>query len=117
MVGGECPSIRRCWHFASDYGLGVRLMTQPSLKALLDSNQTIIETDFTAEPPKNQCADVDHSGRQRCFDALDLTGRRTAKLIPGAQLKVHEGAPHGLMFTHIDRFNADLVAFIKSFAL
>jgi non-heme chloroperoxidase len=32
-------------------------------------------------------------------------------LIPGAQLKVYEGAPHGLMFTHTDRLNADLIEF------
>jgi non-heme chloroperoxidase len=42
---------------------------------------------------------------------LDLTGRRTAALIPGAQLKIYEGAPHGLTFTHTGRLNADLIEF------
>ena len=45
---------------------------------------------------------------------LDPMGRKTAKLIPGSQLKVYERGPHGLMFTHTDRLNADLLAFIKS---
>jgi hypothetical protein len=35
------------------------------------------------------------------------------KLIPGAQLKVYEGAPHGLFLTHMDRFNSDLLAFAR----
>lgn len=36
------------------------------------------------------------------------------KMVPGAELKVYEGAPHGLTATHQDRFNADLLAFIKA---
>jgi pimeloyl-ACP methyl ester carboxylesterase len=44
---------------------------------------------------------------------IDLTGRPTAALIPNAQLKVYEGAPHGLFLTHKDRLNADLLGFIK----
>jgi pimeloyl-ACP methyl ester carboxylesterase len=44
---------------------------------------------------------------------LESTGRKTARLIPGAKLVVYEAAPHGLMFTHMDRFNRDIFAFIK----
>jgi len=29
-------------------------------------------------------------------------------------LKVYPGAPHGLMVTHREQFNADLLAFIKA---
>ena len=36
-----------------------------------------------------------------------------AKLIPGATLKVYEGAPHGLCTTHKDRVSEDLLAFIR----
>jgi len=38
-------------------------------------------------------------------------GALTAKIIPNATLKVYEGAPHGLAFTHQDKLNADLLAF------
>jgi non-heme chloroperoxidase len=41
----------------------------------------------------------------------DRTGRKTAKMIPEAKLKVYQGAPHGLFVTHMDRLNADLAAF------
>jgi hypothetical protein len=32
-------------------------------------------------------------------------------LIAGSQLKVYEGAAHGLPITHMERLNADLQAF------
>ena len=47
----------------------MRLMTQTSLKAILDCNQAIIETDFRAELPKIKRADLDNSGRQGRFSA------------------------------------------------
>jgi pimeloyl-ACP methyl ester carboxylesterase len=43
---------------------------------------------------------------------LDLTGRPSAALVPGARLAIYEGAPHGLMWTHAERLNGDLRAFI-----
>lgn len=45
---------------------------------------------------------------------LELAGRRTAALIPGARLDVYEGAPHGLYFTHKERPNRDLASFAAS---
>ena len=44
---------------------------------------------------------------------LEFTGRRTADLIPGARLRVYEGAPHGLFVTHAERLNADLLSFVE----
>jgi non-heme chloroperoxidase len=37
-----------------------------------------------------------------------------AKLVPGATLKVYEGFPHGMLTTHADVINPDLLAFIRS---
>ena len=34
-------------------------------------------------------------------------------MIKGATLKVYPGAPHGLMSTHQERVNADLLAFAR----
>ena len=39
---------------------------------------------------------------------------KSAQLINGAQVIYYPGAPHGLMDTHADRFNADLLAFLRS---
>ncbi len=45
---------------------------------------------------------------------LEMTGRPTAAGIKGAELKVYEGAPHGLFITHMDRLNHDLEMFIRA---
>jgi non-heme chloroperoxidase len=44
---------------------------------------------------------------------IDATGKRTAALIPGAQLHVVEGGPHGLNWTHATEVNKALLAFLK----
>ena len=36
-----------------------------------------------------------------------------SKIVKGATLKIHHGAPHGLTATARDQFNADLPAFAK----
>lgn len=42
---------------------------------------------------------------------IKVSGQAAAKIIPGAQLKVYSGAPHGLFFTHKDELTRDLAAF------
>ena len=57
------------------------------------------------------------AGRARTKDVsapLPLTGQPTAQLIPGAELKVYDGAPHGIFVTHLERVNQDLLRFIRS---
>jgi non-heme chloroperoxidase len=44
---------------------------------------------------------------------IDVTGKRTAAMIPGAQLHVIEGGPHGLNWTHATEVNKALLAFVK----
>jgi len=38
----------------------------------------------------------------------------SAKLVPNAELKVYKGYPHGMLTTHGDVLNQDLLAFIKA---
>jgi non-heme chloroperoxidase len=45
---------------------------------------------------------------------IDGSARAVARLLPKAKLKIYEGAPHGLTFTHRARLNADLLDFLKS---
>ena len=47
---------------------------------------------------------------------IDLTGRRTAKLIPGCVYSEYPTAGHGLYVTHAEQVNADLVRFIHDAA-
>ncbi len=44
---------------------------------------------------------------------LDSSGKASAALVKGAKLIVYPGAPHGLTDTHKERFNNDLLAFLK----
>jgi non-heme chloroperoxidase len=43
---------------------------------------------------------------------FELTGRKTAQAIAGSELKLYQGAAHGLFFTHKDRLNHHLLAFV-----
>jgi non-heme chloroperoxidase len=45
---------------------------------------------------------------------IDVGGRASAALIPGAELNVYKGAPHGITDTHKEQLNADLLAFAKA---
>jgi len=54
-----------------------------------------------------------HGGADKTVP-IDASGARTAKMIPGSQYIVYEGAPHGLFYTHKEKLNQDLISFIKS---
>lgn len=45
---------------------------------------------------------------------IDAAGRAVARIVPGAQLKVYPGAPHGITDTHKEQLSADLLAFLQS---
>jgi len=82
-------------------------------KALLACNRTLTQADFRAELPALTMPALVIHGERDMTCPLDLTGRPTAALIPGARLTVYEGAPHGLFLTHMQRLNADLLAFAR----
>lgn len=91
----------------------IRMSDQCSLKAIVDCYRAITETDFRAELPHISVPTLIVHGDADRSAPIDSTGRRTAALIPGSQLKVYAGAPHMLMFTEIDRLNRDLFDFIN----
>jgi non-heme chloroperoxidase len=90
-----------------------RMCLQSSWKALLDCFHALTETDFRAELAAITVPTLIIHGDADVSQPIEQRGRRTAQLIPGSQFKLYEGAPHGLMFTHTDRLNADLLAFIE----
>ncbi|MDH0866968.1 alpha/beta hydrolase [Mitsuaria sp. GD03876] len=82
-------------------------------KNTFDSIKAFSETDFTEDLKKFDKPTLVIHGDDDQIVPIDTAGRASAKLIKGAQLKVYEGAPHGLTDTHKDRLNADLLAFIR----
>ncbi len=89
-------------------------MLQASLRAVLDVGRVNVHEDMRAELQRIQCPSLVIHGTRDASAPLDITGRRVAALIPGAELKVYDGAPHGLYMTHMAQLNADLLAFAKA---
>jgi pimeloyl-ACP methyl ester carboxylesterase len=100
---GTSPEIIR-WTF--------NLMLQTSMKAVIEINRTITETDFRSEMGAiNVPAIVIHGDADQ---SVPVTfGRMAAQLIPNCRYREYAGAPHGLFFTHMERFNADIFNFIN----
>jgi non-heme chloroperoxidase len=90
------------------------LMLGTSMKALVECSRSMAATDFRAELPKIRVPSLVIHGDKDLSAPLDVTGRPTAALIPGAELKVYEGAPHGLFITHKERLTNDIRAFASA---
>ena len=48
--------------------------------------------------------------------AAPWTARSTARLLPKARLRVHEGAPHGMFITHMAEVDRELLEFADGIA-
>ncbi len=105
FVTPETPSGLRNW--VRDMAL------RTSAKALLDCNRTLTTADFRAELQTITVPTLVMHGEHDATCPIELTGRPTAALVPGARLAIYEGAPHGLFLTHLRRLNADLLAFVQ----
>jgi pimeloyl-ACP methyl ester carboxylesterase len=93
----------------------VRMMVDGcSLNTMLDLHRMFTETDFRPELRRISVPTLLIHGDNDMSTPIETTARKTAPLIPGCQLKVYEGAAHGLPITHADQLNADLVTFVKS---
>ncbi len=72
-------------------------------------------TDFHADLARFDIPTLVVHGDDDRIVPLDATGRKAARLIPGAELKVYEKASHGLAMVPGDkeRFTADLLEFLR----
>jgi non-heme chloroperoxidase len=93
---------------------GAHLMYSTSMQALFECNIAVTETDFREELKRIDVPVLILHGTQDVSAPLPLTGQPTAQLIRGAELKVYEGAPHGIFVTHLERVNQDLLRLIRS---
>jgi non-heme chloroperoxidase len=95
-------------------GWSTRMMVDRcSLKVMIDLQRMFTRTDFRPELRAMTLPTLLIHGDHDASTPTELTGRRTAQLIPRCQLKVYENAAHGLPITHKDRLNADLLAFAE----
>jgi non-heme chloroperoxidase len=93
---------------------GVRMVEENSLWTMVHTNQVEVETDWRAELPRVRVPTLVIHGDADRTCLIDTTGRRVAQLIPGAELKIHSGAAHGLFLTHAAALSDDLLAFVMT---
>jgi non-heme chloroperoxidase len=87
---------------------------QGGLKNVYDSIKAFSETDFHEDLKKFDVPTLVMHGEDDQIVPIDISGRKTAKLIKGAQAIFYPGLPHGLTATHAEQVNADLLNFLKS---
>jgi pimeloyl-ACP methyl ester carboxylesterase len=93
------------------WSANVAMMASP--KATTACVRAFSETDFRADLEAFKVPTlVIHGGTDQTVP-VEKSGEKTAQAIPGATLKVYDGAPHGLFYTHADQLNADLLAFAR----
>lgn len=91
----------------------VRDILKTSLRAILDCNRAMLETDFTDELGTVDVPALLIHGDADASIPLEMSSALAVSLIPGARLSIYEDAPHGLMLSHRERFNEELLAFVK----
>ena len=84
-----------------------------SLKAELDCIKAFSETDLTADLSRFDEPMLILHGDDDQIVPIDTTARATARLVPGATLKVYPGGSHALPDTQRDVLNADLLALLR----
>jgi non-heme chloroperoxidase len=82
--------------------------------AAYDCIKAFSETEFTEDLKKFDIPTLVIHGDDDQIVPITVGGLRSAKMIAGATLKVYKGAPHGLMSTNKEQFNADLLQFARA---
>jgi len=87
---------------------------QGGLKNLYDSIKAFSETDFREDLKKFDVPTLVMHGEDDQIVPINISGKRSAKLIKGAREIFYPGLPHGLTATNADQVNTDLLKLLKS---
>ena len=118
--------------FLDDFGkqfFGVGLLNHPVSAPFLENNRNLAAlaspfgtydcvTAFSSTDFRNDLAAITiptliiHGTSDKTVP-IDVSGRRTARLLPDAQYIEYDGAPHGFYYTHKDELNRQLREFIE----
>ena len=82
-------------------------------KAAYDCIEAFSETDFTEDLKSFDVPTLIVHGDDDQIVPIDDSARLSAQLVPDATLKIYPGLSHGLLTTHHDLVNADLLEFFK----
>ena len=89
-----------------------RLSMQAGFAGAYECITAFSETDFTDDLKRFDVPTLVIHGDDDQIVPINV-GLRSAKMIKGATLEVYKGAPHGLMSTHKEQFNTDLLEFAR----
>ena len=88
-------------------------LLQISVPVALACSRVLVEEDFRDEMRRIKVPTLLIHGDRDRSAPIELTGKPSAELIPNCRFLIYEGAPHGLMFTHMDRLHADILQFVR----
>lgn len=83
-------------------------------KNTFDCIKAFSETDFTEDLKKFDVPTLIVHGDDDQIVPIGPAAKHASTLVKNSVLKIYEGAPHGLAYTHKDRLNADLLAFLST---
>lgn len=89
------------------------LCLMSSAKATIDCVHSFSETDFRNDLKKINIPVLIIHGDADKIVPIDVSGNKTAELIPHAKYIVYKNAPHGLFITEKEKLNTDLIDFIS----
>jgi non-heme chloroperoxidase len=87
---------------------------QVGLKGALDCIKAFSETDQTEDLKKFDIPTLIIHGDDDQIVPIGDSAQLSSKIVKDATLKIYPGAPHGLMSTHKEQFNTDLLSFLRS---
>ena len=92
------------------YAVDIAAFASP--KGTLDCIGAFAKTDFRGDLEKVTVPTLVIHGDADAIVPFEVSGKRSAELIAGAQLVVIKGGPHGVNASHAEEFNQALLAFL-----
>ena len=84
-----------------------------SAKAHYEGIKAFSETDFTGDLKAIEVPTLVMHGDDDQIVPIEDSAKLSVKLLKNGKLKTYPGYPHGMLTTHADVLNADLLAFVK----
>ena len=84
-----------------------------AIKAQYDGVKAFSETDFTEDLKSIDVPALVMHGSDDQVVPVDDSARLSVKLLKNGTLKIYDGYPHGMITTHADVVNRDILAFIR----
>lgn len=84
------------------------------IKGEYDCVREFSEVDYTADLERIDKPTLVIHGDDDQIVPIKASAEKTAKIVKGAELKVYPGGAHGLAQVEADKFNADVLAFIRA---